>query len=455
MPLTLIVIVAIIVIFLFIDFKPAWKSTDEGKACRAVAKIANQEKLAKIAAESRSAEVRREAIRKITNQALLRKIAFTGSDLDARLEATKRLTDPDALVEIATNPYGDIKICHAAVESLSDQEKLAEVATSSARVCQIAMTKINDRQALEMIVKNHSDSDAAMEALRKLKDQHLAFEIIKDVSLKTGIKEIALDMITDRDKLLYIFNNADRLFTDSNKEEFAIKIALKINDIQFIEDNALHNKYRSVRKALVKRINDQAVLTKIVEEDTASPVRQEAVKKIEDQELLKQIYLHDSDSSVKKAAISRITDVQFFVDIIKNASKSEMIETIIHNITDQKALEAIALNVNEQRMKRCAYKNWKNRKNAILNAMDGLEKGTWQIRKSSANDLIRLLSKDPFAAKLFWNEAAALSKIQHDDRNSHSDSGEKGRSNDCTHFDHQQHSDSGIGVVFPPYPFND
>jgi len=64
-----------------------------------------------------------------------------------------------------------------------------------------------------------------------------------------------------------------------------------------------------------------------------------------------------------------------------------------------------------------------------------------------------LLKNNPLAAKLFWDSVSDMSIEKHEDHTNHDDW--RSSSSDCNHTDSNKHTDTGIGVVFPPYPFND
>ena len=583
MGIFLIILISVVTVILLLSVRnPAAyysiNSLNVKKACDAVNKISDQKALSTVASKSRCLEARLAAISKIIDQGLLKAIALTNDNPQARLAATVKLTDPDTLVAIACRQGENFEICKAAVEGISDRERIATVAINAyyAGIAQIAVSKTDDQIMLGAIVLDNVNSYAASLALRKITSPNLIFQIIIHNQANAKIKKAAIEMITSQDfifqaiinkqvdaeikqvaiekitepnLLLYIVNHIEEIFTayHSGNEVIAIKTANKIDDMKMIEEIAVNHKYTLVREVMVKRINDQTLLAKIAKEDPSSTVRmaallkledrtlftkigiedskesirQAVVERLEDQETLKHIFLNDSFWQIKQKALSKITDQRFFVDTIKNPSTIKnssdnslliqlmsekitdtgmlaelaldntcdisvrhsaiakisdlnVLTTIIQhdsdpfvrsaaitNINDQKTLKDIALSDNDLHVKMSAYKKLTNCNNAILRAFEAIYLAPYQkddvpyySRKSYAEDLIRLLSKDAFAAQLFWDRAAGISAKAHTDKTfAHQDYGHS--SNDCGHNDISPHTDTGIGISFPPYPFND
>ncbi|MDR2533728.1 MAG: HEAT repeat domain-containing protein [Tannerellaceae bacterium] len=129
-----------------------WNSKDGFKADKAVGRINNQEKLARIAVEARSYWAREAAVEKLTaedHQTLLAHIATTDQHWFVRELAIEKLTPADyqpLLAEIATKDC-DKHVRRAAVEKLvaeENQSLLVEIATKDKDpwVCETALKQL-------------------------------------------------------------------------------------------------------------------------------------------------------------------------------------------------------------------------------------------------------------------------------------------------------------------------
>jgi hypothetical protein len=99
-------------------FWPAWDSNNEDRAVKAVAKIRDEDKLARIAKEARSWEARRVAVERVTDQSVLADVARNDKIYFVRLAATGRLTDQSILTAIARNDKEHISVRIAASHRL-------------------------------------------------------------------------------------------------------------------------------------------------------------------------------------------------------------------------------------------------------------------------------------------------------------------------------------------------
>jgi len=485
----------------------------------AIERITDPEKLSKVANIATLKEARIASVMAITDQELLKNIAFTNYYNVVRVVATERITDQDMLMEMAISTIQKYEPALTAVERIVDRDRLIQIALKChfIGVMDAAFFKIDDKELLDeeflkTIVSRGINSNASRKIVTIIKNQDYIFDVLKNPISDKDTKLAALDAITDQEKLFYIVNHVNGLFKLRFSEEvdIAIRAANRISDSNLIEDIALNNQFHcSIREEMIKRINNQAVLAKIAKdasdfhvrrfaadtienkavlaglanESTDPDVRLTAVKKIEDQQILKQVYLHDSDIFVREEAMKKITDTDILTEFalsnqygsstqllaIEKLSDLNVLTTIAKNdndelvrcaavrkIKDKKTLTDIALNDKSHDVKMCVFENLdKSANRFIVNALNGLRNDTLQKRRSYTEDLIRLLSKDAFASKLFWKEASRISAKAHTDKfSAHQDNGHS--SNDCGHTDSSpRHQDMGIGITFPPYPFND
>ena len=239
------------------------------------------------------------------------------------------------------------------------------------------------------------------------------------------------------------------------------------------------NERRAIRA--VKRITNEEKLKKIVIElPRNSEVSAEALKKIYDQEFLKKRATEHSYFRAREAAIENITDQEFLKEIVLNYriynSNTTVYEKAIENITDQEFLKEIAVGLGDYRYEIClsaaksitdpavsyyvatnaksdlvklkAYERCENKNKTIIDYMSIIN--SWpspyydrERRENIITNLIEHISKDRFAASIFWEQIKREVSSHHD----HYDS-----STSCYNSPHQ---DYGTGMTIPPYPFED
>ena len=165
------------------------------------------------------------------------------------------------------------------------------------------------------------------------------------------------------------------------------------------------------------------------------------IRKINDMALIEEIARqYNHNASIKKMAEERLDSF----GLLTAEQRKTMIQT-----AEDKSLVDLAGYSNDWGVRLDAYKKMDGYNEEIYNAILNLERWHGKSRKEAATKLIPLLLKDRFVAGLFWNDCARLSCKQHDDYVWHDDCGVDRQVEPATH------EDTGIGVVFPPYPYND
>ena len=464
----LLILVLIAIAILFILKNEAWNSEDECKARNAVNKITNQNKLAYIVGKARLTEIRMIAVTKITDQILLQKITdHTDYTLEIILKAIEGITDQNILADIAKyNNRHEVR--KAAVEKMSDQACLRQVffdAFSEESVQKIALSKIDlskidSKEHLESILnimvdikktKNFSKDFrylALISIIKKGGNHDLVRKILFDSACDKEIKRGVLDAITDQTILAKITTEY-RWSTDVDYNKSTLELRLKafqkITDQESIKYVFLNVNDFSIKEAALSKITEPHFLTVIAQDQKHydSPIQCLVIEKISDRNVLEKL-AKNNDGNIRCTAEKRLKCVE------------------VSNINDQKTLEEIALNNHDWDIKICAFETMDERNNVIVDALKGLKNGALRVRphrerQSYVNNLIHLLSSDSFAAKVFWKEAAKISATEHTDGLEHEDS--SSHSSDCntihSDFEMHRHQDTGIGITFPPYPFED
>lgn len=220
-------------------FAPAWKSSNEAKAIKAVESLNDQSVLASAARESLHKSVRLSAINKLTDQSVLVEIAkkgdYSASDVksfseseyrEERIAAIKKLTDQSILAEIARKKRTDFRIGVAAVEQLTDQPILVEIA------------------------KTNSLNDSIREAaIGQLTDQSILIEIAKNNYINSSIREVAFEKLSvssDQNLLIYLIKN-------SRSKKTCNRVVEKLTDCSTLVEIARIEGYNYLRCQAAKR----------------------------------------------------------------------------------------------------------------------------------------------------------------------------------------------------------
>jgi hypothetical protein len=211
-------------------FTPAWKSRNEKRALKAVEKMTDQQKLAKVAKEARNWRARLEAVYELTDQTVLADIAKNDKDSYMRKAAVKTLTDQTVLADVAKNDKDrDVReaavekltiVRKAAVEKLTDPAALADIAKNDKELTDVrkaAVCELTDQTALADIAKNANNYDVRKKAIEKLigpvwklTDQALLADVAKND--KVWCRE-AFEKLTDQAMLADVAKNSNNHYT--------------------------------------------------------------------------------------------------------------------------------------------------------------------------------------------------------------------------------------------------
>jgi uncharacterized protein YkvS len=231
-------------------FRPAWNSKNPDSAVKAVAKIKDEAKLARIAKEAWCwqacvaaveritnpvlladvarndkgySDVRKAAVERLTDQSVLVDVARNDKCFFVRLAAVERLTDPSVLADVARND-NDNDVRKAAVERLTDQSVLAYVARNdkyySVRLA--AVERLTDPSVLADIARNDRDSYVRKAAVERLTDPGVLADIARDDKEDRDIRIAASHRLVNYDPeddlLTYIIRMLGGILKNSDDE---------------------------------------------------------------------------------------------------------------------------------------------------------------------------------------------------------------------------------------------
>ena len=281
-------------------FKPAWQSDNTKKALKAAAKETNQTKLIEIANFAPIREVREAAVKRVADQ---------------------------SAIEAFAKKTSDFSVCCAAIERLSNQIMLADIAIHSkeALLRQAAVNNMNlsDQSTLSWVAKNDETNQVCYDAIQRLTD---IFELEAVADSRESVRhwvekrqQELINSITSQSELAYIA----KLNVDSVIRFAAIR---KLTDQSVLAELAKTDRRDNVRILATERITDQSVLTELAEQDSSYSVRAIAVEKIADRAVLQHILDTDDNEWVCATAKERLTGECRKHDLV--AIESERITSI-------------------------------------------------------------------------------------------------------------------------------
>lgn len=231
----------------------------------------DQSKLAKIAMEARSDDVRRAATEKIVDKALL-----TEMGMWIKPELTRQVTDQNLLVKIAAEAKNN------------DVRKAAELKLTNIRLADIVNESIKGDRPRERL-----------RALDKLTDQNLLAKIAMNEYMYNYITLAAIKKLTDQSLLA-------KVAVESKKLEIRIAAIVNINDQKNLRQWAEKDPRIAIRQASVKRIIDDSFLVQRLPQESAVSVRVAIIETLRGKNALCEIALTAYDQQDRKLALQRL-----------------------------------------------------------------------------------------------------------------------------------------------------
>jgi hypothetical protein len=282
-------------------FTPAWKSKNEKRARRAVEKMTDQKKLARVAKEAENKDVRHAALNRINDVKAIISILMQ-ADSEVALSAFEKISsnlDDDSL-QIIVKMAISISVRAAAVKKITKDLILAGIAKegSSSYIREMAIKNPNltDQHVLAYVAKMDSTREVRMAADEKL----------------TTVRVAAAKKITDQRVLADYAKNSD------NWKVREVAVA-KLTDRSMLADFAKNDSSYVIRRVAAANpyLTDQNVLADVAKNDSNSDVRAVAIANpnFTNQNVLADVAKMDNDRGVRKAAVKKLTDQQAIADV--------------------------------------------------------------------------------------------------------------------------------------------
>jgi hypothetical protein len=157
-------------------FRSKLNHPDEQVRLQALQKVADPQKIIRVACQDASPTVRLEAVRKLTDPNHLAEVVKAGEGLEARVQAVGRIQDQKLLAQILLERKNNA-IMEAAFENLTDPEILKVIAEDgryNIATRRIAIENFADQSFLEDVAKNVTTPGVKEAALKRLSEEGAA-----------------------------------------------------------------------------------------------------------------------------------------------------------------------------------------------------------------------------------------------------------------------------------------
>lgn len=288
------------------------------------------------------ASIRRAAVELLSDQHVLGEVAKADADEQVRGEALGRVTEAAILADIVQNGRPG-KTRAAALARLTEPVFLGEVA------------------------KQNDDAELRRSATMRVTDTAVLAEIVtKDTDVR--VRQVAIPRVTDAAVLAEIMTKE----SDASMRQFAvdrIDVSLVTDELILGEVAKRHQNLAS-RKAATARISDATLLMEIANGTDDKGLRELAFRRMKDQSLLAAAVIEGSGSAL--AILKLITDAAQLGRIAKTAKDKAWREKALARIEDEAVLSEVAstdpeASVRAEAGKRLPPARWKDLL-AILNA---------------------------------------------------------------------------------------
>ncbi len=187
--------------------RPKWRHSDPEVRAAAVRDMnaGDRDRLATIVTEDVDARVRRMALKKLEDTAVLDRVAEHDADPTLRELAVERAREVRVRTACGAGAVGE---CVAALERISDERSLAEVAMTAVHddVRQRALARVSGDRLLRDVVKGAADAGVRRMALERIADP----VVLRGIAVGDGPADTtlqALERITDVEVLRAVADN--------------------------------------------------------------------------------------------------------------------------------------------------------------------------------------------------------------------------------------------------------
>jgi len=324
-------------------FKPAWASKNWDKAVKAVEKLSDQNKLARAVREAESWKARKTAAEKLTDQKILSDLAISSDDISILEIVVEKLTDQEILAHVVKHEkYDSIRL--VAAEKLTDQSLVQELYARIAKADRFELGEAVILRAIKNLTNQKLLFDVAINtslvaqraAIEKLTDQSKLAEVAK---IDSNHGSAAVRMLTDHAMIIDVAKNARVATTrweaiEKLIDQNVLSDIAKNTDVEWIGEMIVNNK-----------LTDQDLLADVAKSAKADKVKRYAVWKLNDQNLLADVAKNTDNWEILFDIADKLTNKclaqEIYIDIAKNADKRDIQFRAAEKIADQNIAEKV------------------------------------------------------------------------------------------------------------------
>lgn len=265
-------------------------------------KISEDERFFDIVMHSKNPTSRREALDRINDDVLLSYISLHSTDSKVREKATQFIKDRDITSGVAKTQTDENskRIAERKLNALNSDDIPQGLDYNDIEYEDLA--HIDNDKILYGIVLYHSKLQIRRQAIEKIRDQSILFNIAKSVD-NPKIAEITTKNII----------NEDFFLADIVKNQYDDKVRFaavrNIKDDSLLVDIVMNNPNVHVRSEAIRNISDESVLVDVAINDPNKDVRYVAVQKIKSEKILRDIVKHSSDDNISKIVEGKLNQL--------------------------------------------------------------------------------------------------------------------------------------------------
>jgi hypothetical protein len=313
-------------------------------------RLVGQKNLVRVAVEGKVFDTRKKAVEKLSDQALLFEVATKagencvgGDGAFLRMAAVEKLTNPIALAKVAMNDL-DSKVHMAAAKKLNDKTVLIEADNDALRV--LAVEGLTDETLLKEIALKDSSylvQDAAKKRLKPFEEKRLA-----GATDEKEYSELATTAFDPEIRLAAVKQVTD--------QSVLFDIVVEKNDEWLGSSEG--KLFAQIRKEALERLNDEEILLKVAQRSldmvNRRPEYEQAVRKLKpfeearlteaiSQEHFAKLAMTALNEDVRAEATAQLTDGTLLCDVAITSKYAQTARLAINQITDQSLLSRIAI----------------------------------------------------------------------------------------------------------------
>ena len=347
---------------------------------------------------------------------------YESSDRNKRIEAAEELTDEEILIKLALHDPDDT-VRRIAVKNphLTREDVLVNISYNDkdSFVRSEAVKKITDEEVLFNILQNDNSGTVCIEIAKNpnIKSQEIQCYIVQMDFMNYWYRKELINKITD-EKILCEISKHSYPPTDYDRKQNQISeysvsyLALdNVEDESLLVDIALNSDYPTIsmwaairikkeenlikalaskhtkcREKVVELISNDEVLIEVSLYDESKYVRENAVKNLTDEEILTKIAKNDTSKWVRMSALrnSNLNDIDTLIEVI-NHDEDERVSSLAKNRME----EVLTGNNNEDELINVVNKI--NDENLIIKAIKNIHDENFlrQTYKRNYNQRIR------------------------------------------------------------------